>query len=86
MQSNNPVFRNSDEFNGRAPTPTATRCTTEAAPPTRATAPVRPVHLEHRHARPTPEPSTGPMTIDSVVQKTGLSSCSCSWSRRSRPG
>jgi uncharacterized YccA/Bax inhibitor family protein len=72
MQSNNPVFRNSDEFNGRATNAygnqvyggsgTAHAGYGTSDPSTWATG--------------TPgdtRASSGPMTIDSVVQKTGLS-------------
>jgi uncharacterized YccA/Bax inhibitor family protein len=71
MQSNNPVFRNSDEFNGRATNAygnqvyggsgTAHAGYGTSDPSTWATG--------------TPgdtRASSGPMTIDSVVQKTGL--------------
>ena len=77
MQSNNPVFRNSDEFNGRASNAYGNQVYGGSGRRTRATAldRARPVHLERRHpGTPThPGRSTGPMTIDSVVQKTGLS-------------
>lgn len=76
MQSNNPVFRNSDEFNGRNAYGNQTHVGNGAAypgygasasgvasdPSTWSTG--NPTHTET---------STGPMTIDSVVQKTGLS-------------
>jgi uncharacterized YccA/Bax inhibitor family protein len=76
MQSNNPVFRNSDEFNGRATNaygnqvygaggaayPGYGQAQTASDPSTWSTG--TPTHAE---------PSTGPMTIDSVVQKTGVS-------------
>src|SRR3954470_8505034 len=82
MQSNNPVFRNSDEFNGRgtnaygnevyggsgtahqgygtstAPDPSTWGVGTPGAPGT--------------HAPYGRQADTRPMTIDSVVQKTGL--------------
>jgi uncharacterized YccA/Bax inhibitor family protein len=74
MQSNNPVFRNSDEFNGRASNAYGNQVygaggaaypgygQTASDPSTWGTG--TPTHTE---------PSAGPMTIDSVVQKTGLS-------------
>jgi uncharacterized YccA/Bax inhibitor family protein len=79
MQSNNPVFRNSDEFNGRASNaygnqvygaggagyPGYGQSPTVPDPSTWGTGrPGTPTHTER---------STGPMTIDSVVQKTGVS-------------
>ncbi len=70
MQSNNPVFRNSDEFNGRANTygnqvydgSGATQGYGTTDPSTWSTG--TPTHTGV---------GTGRMTIDSVVQKTGLS-------------
>lgn len=79
MQSNNPVFRNSDEFNGRASNaygnqvygaggasyPGYGQSPTVSDPSTWGTGrPGSPTHTDL---------STGPMTIDSVVQKTGVS-------------
>jgi uncharacterized YccA/Bax inhibitor family protein len=79
MQSNNPVFRNSDEFNGRASNaygnqvygaggaayPGYGQGQTVSDPSTWGTGtPGTPTHTGT---------ATGPMTIDSVVQKTGLS-------------
>jgi len=74
MQSNNPVFRNSDEFNGRASNAYGNQVYGGSGTP----------HQGYGQA-PTPDPSTwstgspthtgadvGRMTIDSVVQKTGL--------------
>ncbi len=71
MQSNNPVFRNSDEFNGKASNAYGNQVYGgsgaaypgygQSDPSTWSTG--TPTHTE---------PSTGPMTIDSVVQKTGL--------------
>jgi uncharacterized YccA/Bax inhibitor family protein len=75
MQSNNPVFRNSDEFNGKATNaygnqvyggsgtsyPGYGQSQTVSDPSTWSTG--SPTHAE---------PASGPMTIDSVVQKTGL--------------
>ena len=76
MQSNNPVFRRSEEFNRppaqRLRQPDLRR---QRRPPTPATASRhRPVDLGHRHARHAHRRSTsGRMTIDSVVQKTAIS-------------
>jgi uncharacterized YccA/Bax inhibitor family protein len=79
MQSNNPVFRNSDEFNGRASNaygnqvygaggaayPGYGQGQPASDPSTWGTGtPGSPTHTDT---------SRGPMTIDSVVQKTGLS-------------
>ena len=70
MQSNNPVFRRSEEFNGhvreRLRQPDVRR---QRGVPTRPTASQR--SCPARHGTPT---TTGrPMTIDSVVQKTAIS-------------
>ena len=71
MQSNNPVFRNSDEFNGRANaygnqvydgSGTATPGYGTTDPSTWSTG--SPTHTDASNRR---------MTIDTVVQKTGLS-------------
>ena len=60
------------------PTPTATRCSgTGTSYP--GYGQHRPVHLEHGHPGATPATTTGPMTIDSVVQKTASR---CSGGRR----
>jgi uncharacterized YccA/Bax inhibitor family protein len=79
MQSNNPVFRNSDEFNGRASNaygnqvygaggaayPGYGQSQTASDPSTWGIGtPGSPTRTDT---------STGPMTIDSVVQKTGIS-------------
>ena len=75
MQSNNPVFRNSDEFNGRATNAYGNQVYDGSGaphqgygrrrPPTRPPgAPAAPTHTGA---------DAGRMTIDSVVQKTGLS-------------
>ncbi len=77
MQSNNPVFRNSDEFNGRTTNAYGNQVYGGGAA------------YQGYGQRPATDPSTwgvgtpgsagyapsttGPMTIDSVVQKTGLS-------------
>jgi uncharacterized YccA/Bax inhibitor family protein len=74
MQSNNPVFRNSDEFNGKTTNAygnqvyggsgAGTQGYGQSDPSTWSTgSPGSPTHTEA---------ATGPMTIDSVVQKTGL--------------
>jgi uncharacterized YccA/Bax inhibitor family protein len=78
MQSNNPVFRNSDEFNGRGTNAYGNQVygaggaafpgygqSTSPDPSTWGVGtPGSPTHTDTSH---------GPMTIDSVVQKTGLS-------------
>jgi uncharacterized YccA/Bax inhibitor family protein len=79
MQSNNPVFRNSDEFNGRASNaygnqvygaggaayPGYGQSQTVSDPSSWGVGtPGSPTHTDT---------SSGPMTIDSVVQKTGIS-------------
>jgi uncharacterized YccA/Bax inhibitor family protein len=73
MQSNNPVFRNSDEFNGRGSNAYGNQVTGGAAYPGYGQSdpstwgvgtPGSPTHTDR---------ATGPMTIDSVVQKTGIS-------------
>ena len=69
MQSNNPVFRRSEEFHAGG---------ANAYGHTRATRAARPLDVGDRRARcpgaaPTQAPpSTGPMTIDTVVQKTAI--------------
>jgi uncharacterized YccA/Bax inhibitor family protein len=78
MQSNNPVFRNSDEFNGRASNAYGNQVYggggsaypgygTSTAPDPSTWGVGTPGTPGDTRA------STGPMTIDSVVQKTGLS-------------
>ena len=79
MQSNNPVFRRSEEFNARTPTEPDVRRQRVRPPGLRPDRLHRPVHLGHGHARPArrcqaPVATGGPMTIDSVVQKTAISS------------
>ena len=71
MQSNNPVFRRSEEFNGQ-------RERLRQPDLRRQRQPVR--RLRHRRparharlARTTRAPPRRPMTIDSVVQKTAIS-------------
>jgi len=77
MQSNNPVFRNSDEFNGKATNAYGNQVTGGAS------------YAGYGQSQTVSDPSTwgtgtpgapgqtttssGPMTIDSVVQKTGIS-------------
>jgi uncharacterized YccA/Bax inhibitor family protein len=63
MQSNNPVFRNSDEFNGRATNGYGSSVTSDPSTWGVGTPGTPGVTTS----------GTGPMTIDSVVQKTGLS-------------
>jgi uncharacterized YccA/Bax inhibitor family protein len=63
MQSNNPVFRNAEGFNGRAPATGTTPYPGMSDPSTWGTGtPGAPVDTR----------GTGRMTIDSVVQKTSL--------------
>ena len=52
MQSNNPVFRRSEAFNGRPRTPTATR-------PTRATGPTYQGYGQPGYGQPGTEPGYG---------------------------
>ena len=69
MQSSNPVFRKAEGFNGRSTTHPASGMTYPAyGSPTRTQAD------PYRQSAPAyPEVATGgPMTIDSVVQKTGI--------------
>src|SRR4051812_8752217 len=71
MQSNNPVFRNSDEFNGKASNAYGNQVyggSGAATPGYGTTDPSSwstgsPTHTDT---------SAGPMTVDSVVQKTGI--------------
>jgi uncharacterized YccA/Bax inhibitor family protein len=80
MQSNNPVFRNSDEFNGRATNAYGNQVYggsgsayqgygTSIAPDPSTWGVGTPGTSQTSPG----QTSTGPMTIDSVVQKTGLS-------------
>src|SRR3954452_7856160 len=66
MQSSNPVFRRAEGFNGRSQTYPASGMSYPAygSAPTGGS--------EDPYARQTLTPSTARMTIDSVVQKTGL--------------
>lgn len=66
MQSSNPVFRRSEGFNGRGQTYPASGMSYPAYGTSTATD-----HGQTGYA-PTAPVSTGPMTIDSVVQKTGI--------------
>ncbi len=71
MQSNNPVFRRSEEFNGPATNAYGNQTYAGNGAAYRATArPARP-GLRPAHGAPTHAPAR-PMTIDSVVQKTGI--------------
>jgi uncharacterized YccA/Bax inhibitor family protein len=75
MQSNNPVFRNSDEFNGKATNAYGNQVYGGSGAPTTGYGQA-PVTDPSTWGTGTPgthqEAGTGPMTIDSVVQKTGL--------------
>jgi uncharacterized YccA/Bax inhibitor family protein len=74
MQSNNPVFRNSDEFNGKANAyGNQVYGGSGAAYPGYGQSPVSDPSTWGTGSPTHTEPSTGPMTIDSVVQKTGIS-------------
>jgi len=66
MQSSNPVFRKAEGFNGRSTTYPASGMTYPAYGSQTA------YDDPYRQGPPTTTRSTGPMTIDSVVQKTGL--------------
>lgn len=75
MQSNNPVFRNSEEFNGRASNAYGNQVygASGAAHQGYGQAPVTNDPSTWGVGTPgSTQGSTGPMTIDSVVQKTGL--------------
>jgi len=72
MQSNNPVFRNSDEFNGRATNAYGNQVYGGAGASFQGYGtPTDPSTWSV--GTPGTQAPTGPMTIDSVVQKTGLS-------------
>ena len=76
MQSNNPVFRNSEEFNGRASNAYGNQVYggSGASYPGYGQAPAQSDPSTWSTGTPThTQAGTGPMTIDSVVQKTGLS-------------
>src|SRR3954469_8107092 len=69
MQSSNPVFRRAEGFNGRSQTYPASGMSYPAygsAPAGSGTTPHDPYGQQQTLA------PTGPMTLDSVVQKTGL--------------
>jgi uncharacterized YccA/Bax inhibitor family protein len=71
MQSNNPVFRNSDEFNGRANAYGNQVSGTGTSYP--GYGQTDPSTWSVGTPGATPATTTGPMTIDSVVQKTAIS-------------
>jgi uncharacterized YccA/Bax inhibitor family protein len=79
MQSNNPVFRNSDEFNGRASNAYGNQVygAGGAAYPGYGQSPTASDPSTWGIGTPgsptRTDTSSGPMTIDSVVQKTGIS-------------
>ncbi len=75
MQSNNPVFRNSDEFNGKATNTYGNQVYGGAgtAYPGYGQAPASDPSTWSVGAPGSAPEATRPMTIDSVVQKTGLS-------------
>jgi len=66
MQSSNPVFRKAEGFNGRSTTYPASGMSYPAYGTQTA------YDDPYRQGPPSTTRSTGPMTIDSVVQKTGL--------------
>jgi uncharacterized YccA/Bax inhibitor family protein len=66
MQSSNPVFRRAEGFNGRSTTYPASGMTYPAYGTQTA------YDDPYRQGPPSTTRATGPMTIDSVVQKTGL--------------
>ncbi|MGA8246659.1 MAG: Bax inhibitor-1/YccA family protein [Nocardioides sp.] len=76
MQSNNPVFRNSDEFNGRASNAYGNQVYGASGAAYPGYGQPQPASDPSTWRTGTPsrtERATGPMTIDSVVQKTGVS-------------
>ena len=80
MQSNNPVFRRSEEFNSAGSNAYGNQTYAGNGRRSRATArpatPTRPRGAPARPASPAPAAPVatgGPMTIDSVVQKTAIS-------------
>jgi uncharacterized YccA/Bax inhibitor family protein len=77
MQSNNPVFRNSDEFNGRATNAYGNQVYGGGGAAYQgygsSTAPDPSTWGVGTPGTSDPRTATGPMTIDSVVQKTGIS-------------
>ena len=72
MQSNNPVFRNSDEFNGRTSNAYGNQVTGGAAYPGYGQSDPSTWGVGTPGSPTTTGTSTGPMTIDSFVQKTGI--------------
>jgi uncharacterized YccA/Bax inhibitor family protein len=64
MQSSNPVFRRSEGFNGRA--------SSNAYPASGMTYPAYGTQSPSGYGAPQAPVATGPMTIDTVVQKTGV--------------
>ena len=77
MQSNNPVFRNSDEFNGKATNAYGNQVYGAGGASYPGYGQTQTVSDPSTWGTGTPgsptQTSTGPMTIDSVVQKTGIS-------------
>jgi uncharacterized YccA/Bax inhibitor family protein len=74
MQSNNPIFRNSDEFNGKTNAyGNQVYGGSGAAYPGYGQTPTSDPSSWSTGSPTHTEPATGPMTIDSVVQKTGIS-------------
>ena len=76
MQSNNPVFRNSDEFNGKATNAYGNQVYGAGGASYPGYGQTQTVSDPSTWGTGTPgsptQTSTGPMTIDSVVQKTGI--------------
>jgi len=68
MQSSNPVFRRAEGFNGRSQTYPASGMSY----PAYGSAPAGRGVQDDPYAQQTLAPTGGPMTIDSVVQKTGI--------------
>jgi uncharacterized YccA/Bax inhibitor family protein len=77
MQSNNPVFRNSEEFNGKATNAYGNQVYGAGGASYPGYGQTQTVSDPSTWGTGTPgsptQTSTGPMTIDSVVQKTGIS-------------
>jgi uncharacterized YccA/Bax inhibitor family protein len=68
MQSSNPVFRRAEGFNGR----TTTSATSGISYPAYGTPPAASGYDAYAPSGPVQTTTGGPMTIDTVVQKTGL--------------
>jgi uncharacterized YccA/Bax inhibitor family protein len=68
MQSSNPVFRKAEGFNGR----TSTSATSGISYPAYGTPPATSGYDAYAPGGPVQTTTGGPMTIDTVVQKTGL--------------